>query len=313
MKARLLLTILTLIAPLVMLSAQPIVQNSLLWRISSKGLGKPSYLYGTIHVICPQDYVLRGQTIEAMNRCRRIAFEIDLFNKQETTIIAQQYINSQPNNYKRWLGEKDYEQVRQFMATTAKISDTTWMKVRPFVLGRLVLKKMMNCMELGAEQVVCGISRRDNDKRGYVHEFIGLENAADYEKLRFHPTEQDSAEARYLHRWICHWKESQQVMQHLANLYKTEDIAGMQNLSEFIPYSKTQTDTKQIQKQKMVLVDNRNRLWLPRMEKMMQEKPTFFAVGAGHLAGKEGLITLLRNQGYNLEPITKREQVLNFK
>lgn len=295
------------------LQSQPMMQNSLLWRISGKGLEKPSYLYGTIHLICPQDYVLRGQTIEAMNRCRRIAFEMNLMNKQEMMAAAQQFINPNPDNYKRWLGEKNYAEMRQFMATTAKIPDTIWTKVRPIILNRRLIQKSMNCIETGAEQVVFVVSSRDNDSRGYEHEFTGLETTEDRKRIGMFLTEQDSLSAHSVLLMIQHWNPMRVSMQQFVKLYKSEDIAGMQNLSEFMSPSVAQNDSKQYKKQWSVVVNDRNRLWLPRMEKMMVEKPTFFAVGAGHLAGNAGLITLLRKQGYNLEPITKREQVLNYK
>lgn len=35
----------------------------------------------------------------------------------------------------------------------------------------------------------------------------------------------------------------------------------------------------------------------------MKEKSTFFGVGAAHLADEEGVIKLLRKQGYKVEPV----------
>ncbi|MBS7321171.1 MAG: TraB/GumN family protein, partial [Myroides sp.] len=32
--------------------------KSLLWEISGKGLEKPSYVFGTIHMICQEDYIM---------------------------------------------------------------------------------------------------------------------------------------------------------------------------------------------------------------------------------------------------------------
>jgi uncharacterized protein YbaP (TraB family) len=52
-----------------------------------------------------------------------------------------------------------------------------------------------------------------------------------------------------------------------------------------------------------VLLDNRNRNWIPIMQKKMAEKSMFFAVGAGHLSGPFGVINLLQDQGYKLSPI----------
>lgn len=50
-------------------------------------------------------------------------------------------------------------------------------------------------------------------------------------------------------------------------------------------------------------VSKRNLSWLPIMEEAMKKCCTFFAVGGGHLPGEEGLITLLRKQGYTVEPV----------
>ena len=52
-----------------------------------------------------------------------------------------------------------------------------------------------------------------------------------------------------------------------------------------------------------VLLNNRNRNWIPIMAKTMKEKPTFFGVGAGHLAGDEGVIKLLRKLGYKVQAV----------
>jgi uncharacterized protein YbaP (TraB family) len=39
------------------------------------------------------------------------------------------------------------------------------------------------------------------------------------------------------------------------------------------------------------------------MGNMMTEQATFFAVGAGHLGGKGGVIALLRAEGYVVEAV----------
>lgn len=45
-------------------------QNSLLWEISGNGLEKPSYIFGTIHLIAQNDFVVRKE-IDSV-------FELDL-------------------------------------------------------------------------------------------------------------------------------------------------------------------------------------------------------------------------------------------
>jgi len=53
-----------------------------------------------------------------------------------------------------------------------------------------------------------------------------------------------------------------------------------------------------------VLINNRNQNWIPVISKMMKTGPVFFAVGAGHLAGEQGVINLLKKQGYKLTPVS---------
>lgn len=52
-----------------------------------------------------------------------------------------------------------------------------------------------------------------------------------------------------------------------------------------------------------LLVADRNRAWMPRLMRHLDEGNAFVNVGAGHLGGPEGLIALLRASGYTVEPI----------
>lgn len=52
------------------------------------------------------------------------------------------------------------------------------------------------------------------------------------------------------------------------------------------------------------LLEDRNRLWLPKIEKMLTEKRTFLiTVGAAHLPGQNGVVNLLRQAGYKVDQV----------
>jgi uncharacterized protein YbaP (TraB family) len=51
------------------------------------------------------------------------------------------------------------------------------------------------------------------------------------------------------------------------------------------------------------MLDKRNQKWIPMIEKIVKEKPTFFAVGAGHLGGAKGVLNLLQQKGYKIENV----------
>ena len=48
---------------------------------------------------------------------------------------------------------------------------------------------------------------------------------------------------------------------------------------------------------------NRNADWVAKMPAIMSDKPTFFAVGAGHLPGEKGVLNLLKLAGYEVEAV----------
>jgi hypothetical protein len=52
------------------------------------------------------------------------------------------------------------------------------------------------------------------------------------------------------------------------------------------------------------LLDARNRNWVPKLEEYLRSGQTYFVVvGAAHLGGSDGLVTLLRARGCKLEKL----------
>ena len=89
--------------------------------------------------------------------------------------------------------------------------------------------------------------------------------------------------------------EGSDQFKEMVQMYLNEDIEAMQDMFK--------GEEEGIAEYEDVLLVNRNRNWIPIMRGMMKEKPTFFAVGAGHLGGKNGVIRLLQNEGYTLTPL----------
>jgi uncharacterized protein YbaP (TraB family) len=63
-----------------------------------------------------------------------------------------------------------------------------------------------------------------------------------------------------------------------------EDDAGMEQFKDLLLY-------------------RRNKRWIAPMIEWMRKEPTFFAVGAGHLPGEKGVISLLRQAGFTVVPL----------
>jgi uncharacterized protein YbaP (TraB family) len=56
--------------------------NTLLWEISGNGLQQPSYLFGTIHMICKEDFFISEIVKQKFNSSKRVYLELDMDDPQ---------------------------------------------------------------------------------------------------------------------------------------------------------------------------------------------------------------------------------------
>jgi uncharacterized protein YbaP (TraB family) len=80
----------------------------------------------------------------------------------------------------------------------------------------------------------------------------------------------------------------------MLEVYQKQHLNELQHLLDQEPGF---SDTKE------VMLDNRNKNWVTQLRDILPQKNIFIAVGAGHLVGENGLISLLKKEGYTLRPI----------
>jgi uncharacterized protein YbaP (TraB family) len=81
----------------------------------------------------------------------------------------------------------------------------------------------------------------------------------------------------------------------LFKLYEKEDINGLYNLIA--------AETDMLPEFNHWFLDVRNANWIPVIEKQINKEASFIAVGAGHLGGTNGVLELLKKQGYTITGI----------
>jgi len=91
--------------------------------------------------------------------------------------------------------------------------------------------------------------------------------------------------------------EAKKELMDLITAYKAQDLPALMKLMRD---SKFDGESSKIEEE---LLEKRNTNWIPLIEKAAQSKATFFAFGAGHLAGDKGVITLLRQKGYTVKAV----------
>ena len=90
----------------------------------------------------------------------------------------------------------------------------------------------------------------------------------------------------------------QQYFDTMITVYKTQRLNEIeQQLND---------TTFGMEKHQDLLLNDRNKNWVAQLNKIMKTQSVFVGVGTGHLVGKEGLISLLRKEGYTLKPVLNK-------
>ena len=80
----------------------------------------------------------------------------------------------------------------------------------------------------------------------------------------------------------------------MSKVYQEGDMEGLHNLFLQSPEFSGYAD---------LMLYQRNKKWIPIIEEEIKEKSSFIAVGASHLGSDQGVIKLLRNEGYTVRPL----------
>lgn len=275
-------------------------ENALLWKISGNGLKKASYLYGTIHMIPKEDFILSAATRTAFDNSKRVAFEIDM--KEMTNFRTQLSLMTKAfmaggKTLKDLLSAEDYGLVRQKMDEKG-LPGGMFERMKPMFLSMMFSSdegEMTNPLAGDGKITSVEMELYRMAKRRRM-ESAGLETAG-YQMSIFDSIPY-TAQAQMLVESLRSTEkkgDGPSELDRMMELYKTQNISAMQHMIS--------DEESGMANYEDILLNRRNQNWIPVMGRMMREKVTFFAVGAGHLGGPSGVIALLRKSGYRVDAI----------
>jgi len=278
-----------------------VLADALLWKISGKDIKKPSYLYGTIHLINKDDFFYPEGTMAALDATEDIVFEIDMDDMNDVSKqmgMMSKIFMKDGVTLKDLLSEEEYAVVNNHfkdMGLPMMMLD----KFKPmfltvFASGDMDMSDMMKGGGMGG------------DVKSYEMEFYDLAQKMDKEVEGLETIEYQLEVFEKIP-----YKEQAQM---LVEAIKSADM-GSDQFDEMVQMYKQQQITAMVtmigdEEQSMgdyedILLKDRNTNWIPLMAAKMTLEPTFFAVGAGHLAGTSGVIKLLKKQGYLVTPVSQ--------
>lgn len=263
--------------------------QSLLWKISGGELKQPSYLYGTIHAICQEDMVISESLLQALQNSKQLALEVDISNVAELKQMQAGMQMQTPSKLSDFLSASEYKVVERFYRDTLGVALGQLQSMKPFFISSLLYSRLLGCPVLSYEMQLSRMMGLQNKP------VLGLESAAD--QIRALDAIPYQEQARLLLEAVKSYDELKAGYTDLVVSYKNADLESL-----FYSIRDTSLGMKNYEKQ---LLQDRNRRWMPTIEVLAQAKPTFFAVGAAHLPGEEGLIKLLQRRGYKVEAVVE--------
>lgn len=261
-------------------------EKSLLWKISGNGLSKDSYLFGTIHIICKEDFVMKDRVKNAFELSDKVVMELDLSDPQLMAAMQQYSLNPGMKNIASELSEEDAKILDAFFLENFGAGIAQIGILKPFVLSSMALIKTLPCAETESFE-----NYFTTQSKAFNKPIEGLETV----EIQMGTFDQIPAKLQLdeLVKMIREKSGAEEFTSMVAS-YLAEDIDALYQ---------TMNRDEMMKDYRSILLDNRNKAWIPQLQEKMAKESLFVAVGSGHLAGENGVISLLKAAGYLVEPV----------
>lgn len=262
---------------------------SLLWEISGNGLTKPSYLYGTMHVSKKLAFHLTDAFFEGLKNTDVVALETnpetwlsEIMSEGLAMLNSNYFRNHYGKNY------NFYENAFGFTVPSTKFIQTQ-IAAEPENVNSLLYRYngySGNFEEYTYLDLFIFQSARKSNKS-----VIALEDFKTSMVMITKASLPDEDTGAPLSRRAS---PPYDISERLEDAYRKGDLDLMDSLNKLSYQSKNF--------EKHMLTD-RNVIMAHNMDSIMKKQSLFTAVGAAHLPGDNGVISLLRKMGYTVKPV----------
>ena len=265
--------------------------NSLLWQVSGNGLQKPSYLFGTFHLMCKDDVQFSEQLKTAVANSTSVYMELDM--DDPALMLSGMMMMTMKGGKKLtdFYSKEEYKKIEIFFKDSLSAPLSFLQTMKPYMLVALLYPKMMPCKTVsGVEEELMKLAKLQKK------EIKGLETmelqAAVFDSIPY------EEQAKELLKSIDSMDLNRKIFDTMMRVYKSQRLSAIEAL-----FSKSELG---MQNHEDILLNRRNINWVVQLGPILKKENVFIAVGAGHLVGDNGLISLLRKKGYKVVPLQNR-------
>ena len=284
----------------------------LMFRISGGGLEKPSYILGTIHVLSGDLLDSIPAFLEAENQCQQLFVESDVTDQQDRQErrAAGRQVMTMPDGktIADVLGEERMAVLQERLKETCHVNladsaSQTILHYQPFCFTLML--NMMVQMEVYMKypamrngNMIDGACMKRAKARGWkVGNLDQVFTSEELEEIKEKITPIDE-QVDTLMAFLNNFDERRQGI-----LNKFEEQHNMGHYWSAGDYESFERLVLPGVEATPGLFAERNKKWMPIIIEAAKEMPTLFVFGAGHLAGPEGVVRMLRDAGYTVEQL----------
>lgn len=276
------------------------VNAQLLWKVTGNNISQPSYIMGTHHM-APLSILDEIPGLhKAFDSTTHVVGEIITSQMQSpgTMQLMQRMMTIENDTtLKTLLSEQDYQTVHAFVSENMGFDLGMMPKLKPaFIMNNAVVLIYMKHLP--------GFNPQE-----LLDAYFQTKGAADGKKISALETIEFQLDMLYnkaslqrqavqLMCLLNNTKKTVESSRKLTESYLKQDIEALLTLS----LEREGTECDPIPGELERMIDDRNRNWVVQLPEILKE-PTFVVVGALHLPGENGILELLRKQGYKVEPV----------
>lgn len=280
----------------------------LLYRVSGNGLEKPSYIMGTHH-LANVGFINRVNGVtDALTNTDQVYGELawnDMTNpdsvkamqkammlpegkKLKDVLTAEQY--SKLNAYLKKAMQTDMSspQVEAQMGKLTPTAITTQLTLLSFMMKHMGEFDPTNTFD----QYFQAQAKKNN-------EYVGGLETVDFQTKTLLQGASMERQVQLLMCFLDNTAFVEQMNEELINAFYAQDLEALKKAMD----TKTNSSCDNTPEEDDRILYSRNADWLKKLPSIMASKPTFFAVGAGHLPGERGILEGLRQLGYTVEGV----------
>ena len=270
--------------------------NTLLWQISGNGLSRPSYLFGTIHMICSEEALLSDSLKTAIVNSDAVYFEVDMDNLFEMLGVMRKMKMRNDTTLADLLTKEDYSKVKEYFEKNETLLPFSVLETcKPLLAASMLMEGNTGCETPEAiEEVIMKEAKQHNKN------VRGLESMSF--QMSIFDTIPYKMQAMQLVKYVDDadkgTSDDAQDYDKLMQAYRDQDLSKLEEL--------TKTTDMGMANFTDILLYNRNKNWVEKLKTILPDHSVVVAVGAGHLPGDKGVINLLRKAGYTVKPVPNK-------